>query len=431
MHATEMVDHAETITQIIVYDDLKIVPSVQEISSRIERLEASFFLLRCHVADAMSSKPRFTESDGPAVKVAQIPVDHIDVQELLQREINDDAEVTATGPRLWRVRLYQTDVSVALALTINHIITDGVGSHRLLNFLSDGGIPELKSTSIAPALEKTMNVKIGLPAILATVWREEVRPRIPGWLLTPNWSGPLLNDPRKRPIGHPTGCRLLRIDAVTVKRLKDLAKQHSVVTLQPVIETAFDIALWHEYNTKAFWIITPLSERDDKLGHPRITGNYFSPLVEHVKIRPEQDDFWSLARKHRKLLASQQGRRRARERVGFFTLVPASAWLKQVRKMASSPRAYKTGLMVTNLGPSLGPLEDVPSRQLWWGQPASSALFPIIANVSGDFNGDITMSVVWKEDSAIAADEVDRMLATVGRVLGRLGEESSMHELVQ
>lgn len=99
--------------------------------------------------------------------------------------------------------------------------------------------------------------------------------------------------------------------------------------------------------------------------------------------------------------------------------------------MASSPRAYKTGLMVTDLGPSLGPLEDVPSRQLWWGQPASSALFPIIANVSGDFNGDITMSVVWKEDSAIAADEVDRMLATVGRVLGRLGEESSMHELVQ
>lgn len=432
MLAAGLADDAAIITLMLVFDDNEDAPSVKDLNHRILQLEDSFPLLGCHVADPLSREARFVKSNGSPPQVIEKRVARIDAQAIFQREINDAEDISATGPRLWRVHLYHTDKSAALVLTIHHVIIDGVGAHHLFRLLIDGDIPELENEPVPPTLDSTVKVKIGLGDIVSTLWTEEIRPRIPAWLLTPNWNGPLLTDPQKRPAGHPTGCRLLRIEPAVVARMKALAKQHDVMTLQPVLQTAFDLALWHEYRTRQFFIVTPMSERDDKLGHPLTTGNYISPLIEHVKVRPDKDDFWSLARKHKKLLASPQGRLHARKRNALAALVPADSWVKTFHDKASSKRPYASAIMVTNLGPSLGPLKNgSTSNQLWWSQPAEKCFWPMNASVVGDLNGGIAMSLVWREDSAIEAEEAERLLATVERVLGRLGEVSSMNELVQ
>jgi hypothetical protein len=224
----------------------------------------------------------------------------------------------ATGP-LWKVHIAThgppENEKTTLVLVVHHAIADGVGARNLLAALLTELVAELRSAAdktletpadakilvpmpFPPANEDTLGLK--LPS---TPFRSEATPNIAQLLpevvtATPivydTWPNP--NIANTEPWTAAERVALLGIPAVVVKDAKDAARRKGVKTLHPVLQAVTLVALRvafmkdddqryddpeHPMQVK---VGTPVSLRDEKLGHPSACGNFAASFTHDYPV---------------------------------------------------------------------------------------------------------------------------------------------------
>lgn len=365
------------VTYVAVYPSSATMPPKERIIRRAEALVETYPLLKACVLDARTTNPRWgilsvdtvgrvatlvndvriqaVEDLGPgATENPQTNISRT-LQNIFSRELHDKRSVkVASGGFLWRVVRYLDDPDATgtpdhrpayIALTCNHIISDGRSGQTLLGaLLSD---TELESSGkekpkIAPSMQDTINCRPCLRFLLRQVWYEVVVPQFPRFLerrlrKKPCWpAAPLFG-------GHvehlEQGDRLaihhIHLPADSLKQLKERGKANGVNTLHPTLQIAAAVALWNVVSdgTKAsdrsdrhshpFWIshATAASHRQPELGHPAITGNYVGHL-ESSCVGDAHIEFWQTVRDHAAWLHSPATRRRGCQFIGSLRYIP-------------------------------------------------------------------------------------------------------------
>lgn len=346
---------------------------------------------------------------------------HPGVEEVIANELDNNQElrVSANGTFLWRIVRYTSHSSLQLgflAVTINHVISDGKSGLALFDGLLDSASGPASAESHAdehfpPSLESTVDTRPGYRYMTNVIWNELIVPKLPSFISArvkqaPSWPGrpPLIREARR-------SYAYISLDATQTSNLKANGKCHQVDTLHPILEMAAVVALWSTFNASEIVCSTPISIRDTARGHPSITGNYVGNLETRHGSANGDDDFWARTRECSTWLKSDSGRRQAISAMGMLAHIPDG--LNDVEPSSSTPtgwesflvdkmsRAPSTSLEVSNLGyVRLSP----SAESVTFAQTPSPAT-PVVVNAVGHPNG-LSLLVCWRA-GAFAQGDLD------------------------
>ena len=382
------------VTYVAVYPSSATMPSKERIVKRAEALVETYPLLKACVRDAKTTTPkwgilsadtlgrvaslvkdvRIQEVEDLGTRATENPQANIPrtLQNIFNRELQDKQSVkVASGGFLWRVVRYLGDPDATgtpdhrpayIALTCNHVISDGRSGQRLLEaLLSD---TELESTKekpkIAPSMQDTINCRPSLGFMLHQVWYEVIVPKLPRFVsrklrMKPCWPAAPLFGGHVQDLeqGDQLAIDHIHLPADSLKQLKERGKANGVNTLHPTLQIAAAVALWiivsdgtqafdrsgrHSHPLR-FDHATAASHRQSDLGHPDITGNY----VGHLESSCAGDgdiDFWQTVRDYAAWLHSPATRRRGCQFMGSLRYIPDG--IKDLSEGSLTPTGWES-----------------------------------------------------------------------------------------
>lgn len=296
-----------------------------------------------------------------------------------------------------------------VALTINHVISDGKSGLALFNALltpstaNDGKAPALTEV-IPPSMESTIDCRPGYLYMLNVIWKELLVPKLPTFLSdtlkqTPCWPARTASTGATRQM-----FKRITLDPQQVNRLKAVGRTHQVNTLHPILEMAAVVALWQTFTASEIAYDTPISVRDTARGHPPISGNYVANLEYRISCSPEgNEQFWNKTREFSAWLASDAGRKQAMSAMGMLVHIPDG--VNDVGPDSPTPTGWETFLLdkvtrapgssleVSNLGYTRLPPH---AESVAFAQTPSPFIPPLVINAVGHERG-LELVVCWRE----------------------------------
>ncbi|GHJ86247.1 hypothetical protein NliqN6_2649 [Naganishia liquefaciens] len=365
------------VTYIAVYPSAASMPTMERILERAETLAERYPLLRACVLDARTTKPRWAILPADAVDtrmaslVNDVPIQDVEafrleadqkapdvsrtLENIFDKELHDKHSVSVSGRGLlWRVVRYLGDPKSAshpnlrpayIALTCNHVISDGRSGQTLLGALlsdKESRASGLQKSIIAPSMQDTINCRPSLGFLFHQVWYEVIVPKLPRFLerrlrIKPCWPAvpPYGGNLDRIEKGDRLAIHHIQLSPDTLKRLKENGKANGVRTLHPTLQIAAVVALWIAVGNGASTPnhsdrhgqllrvshATAASHCSPELGHPSVTGNYIGYLLALDKCDGHVD-FWQAARDHAKWLHSPGVRRRGCQVMGSLRYIP-------------------------------------------------------------------------------------------------------------
>ncbi|GHJ86248.1 hypothetical protein NliqN6_2650 [Naganishia liquefaciens] len=422
--ARDNTGNPQLITYVGTYALGSKIPLPQSLKLRAGKLIGKYPLLKGCILDVKTTVPKWRyRSDGEVVSGLDTLVkdEHLDnqssVEDVIARELdnNEELRVSANNTFLWRIVRYTTSSSDQpgyLAVTLNHVISDGKSGLALFDALLNETADAQTSNeaTFPPSLENTVDTRPGYRYMANVIWTELIVPKLPTYIAAsvrqaPCWPG------RPPAVRNALRCyKHIILDSATTASLKANGKRHRVNTLHPILETAAVVALWITFGATEIAHNTPMSVRDVSRGHPLMTGNYVSNLENRCSIRGE-DDFWEKSCAFSTWLKSDVAQRQAISAMGMLAHIPdgindlaldsstPTGWESFLKdKMARSP---STSLEVSNLGYTGLP----PCVQgVTFAQTPSPAT-PVVVNAVGTPNG-LSLLVCWR-DGAYGQDGLD------------------------
>lgn len=345
---------------------------------RAEALIERYPLLKACVLDARTTNPKWGILSRDAVikrmasLVKDVPTQDVaafghsvdeksqpDVSRTLEnifnKELHDKQTISVSsgGGFLWRVVRYLGDpVSGShpdyrpayIALTCNHVISDGRSGQTLLGaLLSD---TELDSTmekpKIAPSMQDTINCRPSLGFMLHQVWYEVIVPKLPRFLerrlrVKPCWPAvpPYGGNLDRIEEGDRLAFQHIHLSTDSLEGLKHSGKANGVKTLHPTLQVAAVVALWiavgngakmpddsdRQVQSLRISHATAASHSSPELGHPAMTGNYIGHLLSTSTVNGEVS-FWQAARDYAKWLHSPGLCRQGCQVMGSLRYIP-------------------------------------------------------------------------------------------------------------
>lgn len=462
--ARDNTGNPQLITYVATYPTAVDLPSGDFLRTRARELIAQFPLLKGRVIDGRTTSPKWDVlsaeevsrgleslvcdrslldlvSSNPLVSIAYcsyiIPQQPSpDLEGIVSHELNDTQPLrVSSNGLLWRVSRYSSSNATGpafLALTINHVISDGKSGLALFNaLLAPNTSPETpRSGALPPTLESTVDCRPGYLYMLNVIWKELLVPKLPAFLSnplkqTPCWPGQPASAGNLRAM-----YKHITLGSNQVARLKALGKANQVNTLHPILEMAAVVALWQTFGAREIAYDTPISVRDSSLGHPPMTGNYVANLESRISCSADGGErFWDKTREFSTWLSSDTGRRQAISAMGMLVHIPdgqndvapdsptPTGW--ETFLLDKMSRAPSSSLEVSNLGYTQLP----PNAQsVVFAQTPSPFIPPVVINAVGHQRG--LELVVCGREGAFASDCKD--VADFGRtyqaVLGYLAD---------
>jgi len=316
----------------------------------------------------------------------------VDRTELIrQANLNGMTFDVTSGPMI-QCQLHQSitpDCRDSLVLLFDHVLCDGLGGRNLFSDL----LSLLSAQTLPPAPN-------GLPLLLDDT--VDCTPAVTRARIVSNYP-PLMPTYDAR-----SGEQLLTdfaLSANTLQNLLTVMKRHGVSTLHPVLHTASLVALHLATGLIDPCVVltsTPISERDERKGHPRSTGNYVVFHYATTEIASSMS-FWDEARRFSASLREPSTRINARSTLGAVGQAASreahesgtEGWGAYIDGLISKSNGTgRLGVAVSNVGkldlPSGGKLAE-QVRDVYFAQSSSavgaaivlSVGFLIIANVLG------------------------------------------------
>ncbi|KAJ9123219.1 hypothetical protein QFC22_001413 [Naganishia vaughanmartiniae] len=481
--ARDTTGNPQLITYIATYPIASSLPSVESLRLRARNLVEDYPLLRARVIDSRTISPKWgLLSDGEVEKgilglvtdveledlagytssrveiagnQAKPTVSAATLEKVISQELGNDQPLQAASNNLlWRVTRYRPrtrGVAAFLALTINHVISDGKSGLALFDaLLGETKVTQQPSKETSPpserfprALETTVDCRPGYGFMMGVIWNELLIPRLPEFIAkrvkrTACWPGvpPLAGLPGQQIHRH------LSLSSRTLAKLKATGKRHQVDTLHPIFEIAAVAALWCtivDSERPSPLIVghsTPISIRDGLLSHPIISGNYVAGLDTEVSCSAHgEESFWQETRKYAEWLRSTEGRQKAIQTMGMLVHIPDGQ--NEVDAGSPAPTGWETFLLdkasrapaasieVSNLGylPRLPP--SASSVTL-----AQTNIFgpPIIVNAVGHATG-TDFVICWRTDAFALSKgkKMEDFVRAFAAVLECLAEEKQEH----
>ncbi|KAG9895391.1 hypothetical protein KCU98_g12228, partial [Aureobasidium melanogenum] len=452
-----------TIIGLMVVTPTNLVQILAELAPNIDELMRIHPILVAGIDDTDIRRPKWRPNDDNPPFETNDPMVHpiiesavFGVQSIAQVAEAEEAEAQgfnlANGP-LWRIGVYKLEnqplSSYCIALTIHHIVTDGMGALALFEEVMrpPSTIPITSSRPrqqpIPPKAQKTMRIQ---PSIIGTI-REGAR-----WILnhrlsskvtwalgvTSVWppSNLLKARPRRLDVSH------ISVDFGTdqnriVERIEALG--HQIGTLHSVLHTAAVVALAAAVATgnDTFDTIgteTPKSLRSEDRHHPRIGGNYTGMVERSIPIaKLKSETIASFTKKTNSYIHSPEAESDARSRVGEFRLMPdrliPDSWKARLTKRGTSENPFRNSLMISNLGRFQG--RHIPGlEKVWfchacmpWGAAINMDVISLNlrqpSDVSGRREARLAVMVSWL-DGAIGREVIARFCAALVRVVNLL-----------
>ncbi|KAJ9107537.1 hypothetical protein QFC21_000995 [Naganishia friedmannii] len=478
--ARDTTGNPQLITYIATYPSDTSLPSVESLQSRARELVQEYPLLRARVIDGRTTSPKWGLLSDEDVETGvrelvtdvelvdfigrtasrnensedQIPstVSAATLEKVISQELGNERPLRVTSDKfLWRIVRYRSRTSgtpAFLALTINHVISDGKSGLALFDaLLKEKEVTQQPSTDTIPpaekfprALETTIDCKPSYGFMLRVVWNELVIPRLPNFIAkrvkqTACWPGV---PPQAGPPGQQV-YRHLALSLRALANLKAMGKRHQVDTLHPIFEIAAVVALWctsaKSERPSSLKVVhsTPISIRDQALSFPSISGNYVASLDADIYCSNNgEQSFWQEAKKYAEWLRSTEGGQQAVQAMGMLVHIPdgqnkvdgespaPTGWETFLLNKAS--RAPSASIEVSNLGhlPRLPPT----ATSVIFAQTKNIFGPPIIVNAIGHAAG-TDFVVCWRKDAfALGKDqEMEDFVRTFAAVLAFLAEQ--------
>ncbi|WRT66795.1 uncharacterized protein IL334_003758 [Kwoniella shivajii] len=324
------------------------------------------------------------------------------LSKLVERTVQRGKEfVLATGP-LFELQLHHKESHDRLVLLIDHTLCDGLGARNLfadwLNLLS--GIPLPTQPEGLPA---RMDDTVSLHPLVPTNWN-----------ILSSYLSPIVKLFESPSPPHYPPKPSADYDSVTAKQqfsefeipqsdlsgLLAISKDHKVPTIHPVIHVASLFALYRAstWSNTGFYSSVPISERNEKLGHPRSTGNYVTFHFSTDHIEPSTM-FWEHARSFSNTLrqpTTKSAARQALAKLGQLE-VPWEDYLKEVMNDSNGP--HKLSLAVSNVGvmelPQTGKLAGLV-QDVYFTQSASAMGAAAVVSIMSTRGGSMSVSISSK-----------------------------------
>lgn len=358
----------------------------------------------------------------------------------------------AHGP-LWRVGVYRLEEqplnTYCIALTVHHIVTDGMGALTLFDEVmrQPSSVPTTSSQPrqqpMPPKAHKTMRMQ---PSIVRTM-RKGAR-----WILNHRLSlkvthglgasskwppSNLLKDQPRRPNVSHISIDFSKDQNRIAERLEALG--HQIGTVNSVLHTAAVVALAAAVRTDDHSFDTigtemPMSLRSDRRNHPRIGGNYTGLVERSIPIsKLKSETITGFTRDTDKYIHSREAKSDARSRVGEFRFMPdrliPDSWKDSLTKKGTSDNPFRSSLMMSNLGRFEG--RHIPGlERVWfchsstpWGAAINMNVVSLNlrqpSDVSGRREARLAVMISWL-DGAIGRETIDRFCAAFVRVVNLL-----------
>lgn len=454
-----------TIIGLIVATPTDMFQMLAEVRRNIDRLMRMHPVLVASIDDTDIRRPKWRPNNDDPPFATYDPTVHpivypevVTVRTVAQVAEAEEAEAhafnLAHGP-LWRVGVYRLEHqplnAYCIALTVHHIVTDGMGALTLFEEVmrQPSSVPTTSSQPrqqpMPPKAHKTMRIQ---PSIIGTM-RKGAR-----WILnhrlstkvthglgaTSKWPSPdLLKDkPRRSDVGH-ICVDFSKDQNRIVERLEALG--HQIGTVHSVLHTAAVVALAAAVSTEdhTFDTIgteTPVSLRSEGRNHPRIGGNYTGLVERSIPIsKLKSETITSFTRDMNKYIHSREAKNDARSRVGEFRLVPdrmiPDLWRHSLTKRGTSDNPFRNSLMISNLGRFEG--RHIPGlERVWfchasmpWGAAINMNVVSLNlrqpSDVSGRREARLAVMISWL-DGVIGRETIDRFCAAFVRVVNLLAK---------
>ncbi|CAD0093556.1 unnamed protein product [Aureobasidium vineae] len=435
-----------------------------QITQNIDQLMRLHPVLVASIDDSDIRRPKWLPNHEDPPFVTHDPMVHpiigpeVDpVQCVTQVAETEDAEAQgfnlAQGP-LWRVGIYQLTQQPLngyfIALTVHHVVTDGIGALRLFEEVmwQPSAVPTTSSRPrlqpMPPKAHKTMRIQ---PSVAGTI-RKGAR-----WILKQRSSGSsgkimrglgaitkwpppelLKQQPRKPEVSH-AAVDFGKDQNKIVERLEALGHQigsvHSVLHTAAVVALAAAVSKGVDEDTfDTIGTETPMSLRIEGQ-HPRIGGHYMGLTERSTPLSSlRSETIASFTRHMDRYMHSSQAESDARSRVGEFRLMPdrliPDLWKACLTKKGMSDDPYRNSLMISNLGRF--ETRHIPGLdKVWfchasmpWGAAINMDVVSLslkkASDVSGRRDSRLTVMVSWL-DGAIERNIIDRFCAALVRVI--------------
>jgi hypothetical protein len=434
---------------------------VDTLERRIDKLQKHFPLLHTEVINVHTRQPAFQlrgQWKGSDVLSTLTYSPHTEKEEewrvLLKAEILRIQAEPSSRP-LWQVVRYippsstgddETHPRAYLALSVDHVLTDGRGGIQLLQSLLAPTIDHLPYETIntIPKLEDTHHIKPSALFLLPIAFQELLVPRLPVFMqryLKPYavWpSGAVV----KPPLDCPGEISVFTLPPDVLAGLKKVGKENGVSTLHPILKLSYGIAIWAVHRQAydkpfAMSMQTPSSVRDvEGSNHGYCTANYTASQSFRLLPQPSTS-FWVEAAKIATTLSSPNGKAEALQSMGLLGYLPdpeptpespRTGWETFLLSKASSLDPFPGSLGFSNLG-----YVDLPdgAEDLFWSQVVSPFAPVYEVNVFGCEKG-LRVVSIWRDGSGTSRKEVEEVERVWERVLRRLvdGEVDTLGQLV-
>lgn len=452
-------------TYIAAYPSFASLPAKDVLTEKARSVVKTYPLLKARIIDPRTTKPKWgllsdVQVDrGLEALVRDIRLEDVDdlrlgpsekngpklsryLEAIFTAELQDKQPLrVCSNGLLWRVVRYyrkcdaalQTDSHAAfVALTCNHVISDGTSGQALLGALLSGTEPDYKEAgpglampgSFPPSMQSTLNCRPSLGFILHQIWYELVVPTLPRaiqsicelkscWPATPPKPIKCMDEGDAQAFDH------VHLTMDRLQRLKHHGKRNGIMTLHPTLQIAAAVALWivvgngSDKGTLAhkqaleLAHASPISYRQTSLGHSPISGNYIGQIETHTTAT-DKLLFWQTVQQYASWLHSPAGRRRGLQLIGSLRYIPDGENKGDVNSVAPtgwesfflerSQRVPLESFSVSNLGYSERPPGSIAMA---WSQTPSLLQPPAFINIIGHEGGiDITVSrlaCVWAD----------------------------------
>lgn len=452
--ARDTTGNPQLVTYIATYPSASSLPSAEALQSKARKLVGEYPLLSACVVDGRTTLPKWgllsdeeveqgildlvidvelPELIQHAASTCETSKDHKNstllpatLETIISQELGNDQPLRAASEKLlWRIVRYRgasSEAAAFLALTINHVISDGKSGLAMFDaLLSETENTQQPSTDTVPPMEKfprametTIDCRPGYGFMLGVIWNEIVIPRLPRFIA--NRMKPTACWPGVPPQAGPPSQQIYKYFSVKSRALaniKALGKQHHVDTLHPIFEMAAVVALWCTAQdpkpSSPLKVVhsTPISLRDQALSHPIISGNYVAGLDANISCSADgEQSFWQETRKYAEWLRSTEGKQQAIQTMGMLVHIPdgenkvesesctPTGWEIFLSDKAS--RAPGASIEVSNLGY----LARLPPSVISITFAQTPNIFgpPIIVNAVGHGAG-TEFVVCWRKDA--------------------------------
>lgn len=452
-----------TIIGLIAIPPVDLMQKLAEIGANIDELMRIHPILVASIDDTDIRRPTWRSNNNnppfeshnsefhplvePTVHKMQSIVQVVEAEEAEAQGFN-----LATGP-LWRIGAYGLDNeppnSYCVALTIHHIVTDGIGALALFEQVmrppskTSATSARPRQQPLPPKAQKTMRIQ---PSVIGTIRKGAC------WLLnhrlfskvtqglgaTKVWPpANLLKDrPRRPDVGH-VSVDFGRDQNRIAERLEALG--HQIGSVNSILHTAAVVALTAAVATGNDTFDTigteiPMSLRTEDRNHPRIGGNYTGMVERSIPIaKLRSETIASFTKKTNNYIHSREAKSDARSRVGDFRLMPdriiPDSWKASLTKRGTSENPFRNSLTISNLGRFQG--RHIRGLQKVWfchgSMPWGTAINMDVvslnlrqpSDVSGRREARLAVMVSWV-DGAIERRVIDRFCAALVKVVNLL-----------